>query len=237
MKSSEWLPLLDGNKPFVTFSGGKDSAATLAFVKEALDSYAPELASKLEAIYADTTIGLPNADEYVIDFCKRIGVPLVIVKPAVDYFTRAEKWGTPRPRARWCCFELKLKPIRDYLRRFPNHVVLDGMRRKESRRRANFPMTYQHRHLGFVIHPIIDWTSDDVESYLQSRGLPINPAYDFGFSSWECWCGVCKRESEFKALKEKYPDFFNKLVELESKMKSGFAYTFKQGNPLYLRDL
>lgn len=231
-----WVKLLSEAKQiFVLFSGGKDSCATLAYSKELIEGIEPK--PILVALHANTTVSLPRSEEFVGEFCKLLGVQLETVKPKTDYFTLAQKWGVPRPRARWCCYHLKIEPIKNYLKGFHNYVVLDGMRRKESRKRSSYPRTYQHPHFGLVVHPIIEWTQEQVETYLQELELPLNPAYELGFSSWECWCGVFKRRSEFELLKEVDPDFFAKLVELEDSLTSGFAYAYFNGKPFYLREL
>lgn len=232
----DWIDVLDGaRKVFVLFSGGKDSSATLAYTKEVVDKWAP--LAKVNAIFADTTIGLPDSEEFIQDFCALLHIPLHIVRPNRDYFTLVGKWGVPRPRARWCCYHLKIEPIKKFLQGYSDYVVIDGIRRKESRKRSLYPATYKHPHFGMVIHPIIDWTDEEVNEYLECKELPINPAYSFGFSSWECWCGVFKRKGEFEKLKEVEPDFFLKLVKLESEFKSGYAYAYFNGKPFYLRNL
>lgn len=142
-----------------------------------------------------------------------------------------------RPKARWCCFALKIEPIKEFLKQFPNRLVFDGIRREESKKRSKYPLTYNHRHFGLVIHPIIDWTAKQVEEYLKAKGLPINPVYEYGVGSWECWCGVYKRRVEFERLKEVCPELFAKLLELEREFRSGFAYAFSRGKPLYLREI
>lgn len=238
MKLPKWSSLLsNAEKGFVLFSGGKDSSAALAFSKELMEFFGFKV--DLTALYVETTAGLPGSSSFVEEFCRDLEVKLEVLRPSQDYFTLAEKWGVPRPRARWCCFHLKIQPIKEYLSQFDksDYVVLDGLRREESRKRSNYPPTYMHRHFGLVIHPIIDWTKKQVDDYLNEKGLPINPAYDFGFSSWECWCGVYKSKSEFKKLKEVAPEFFDKLVDLESKLKSGYAYAYFGGEPFYLREL
>jgi 3'-phosphoadenosine 5'-phosphosulfate sulfotransferase (PAPS reductase)/FAD synthetase len=231
-----WVKLLgEAKQAFVLFSGGKDSCAALAYTQEVVERVKPK--PSLVALHVDTTASLPSSEEFVIEFCKRLEVPLKVVKPATDYFTLARKWGVPRPRARWCCFHLKIKPLKDYLKGCSDYVVLDGMRREESRKRSQYPRTYEHPHFGLVIHPVIEWTQEQVDSFLESRALLLNPAYELGFSSWECWCGVFKRKTEFERLKEVNPEFFQRLVELESELKSGFAYAYFGGQPFYLRDL
>lgn len=232
----EWIDILRSVKTaFVLFSGGKDSCASLAYSKELIEKVA--LKCSLIALHVDTTVSLPSSEDFVKEFCARINVPLEIIKPKVDYFTLAQKWGVPRPRARWCCFHLKIEPIKDYLKGFSDYLVLDGMRREESRKRSTYPFTYEHPHFGLVIHPIVDWTQEKVETYLKSMNLPLNPAYEFGFSSWECWCGVFKRKSEFERLKEVDPVFFAKLVKLEASLTSGYAYAYFNNKPFYLCSL
>lgn len=231
-----WVQLVGKAKQaFVLFSGGKDSCAALAYTKELIQEMEPK--PSLVALHVDTTVSLPSSEDFVQEFCTRLGVPLTIVKPKTDYFTLARKWGVPRPRARWCCFHLKIKPLKDYLKGFSGYVVLDGMRREESRKRSSYPRTYEHPHFGLVVHPIIEWAQEQVDTYLESLGLPLNPAYEFGFSSWECWCGVFKRKSEFKRLKEVDPEFFAKLLELENSLTSGYAYAYFNGKPFYLKEL
>lgn len=234
----DWIDVFEGvQKVFVLFSGGKDSSAALAYTQEILARWTPHV--EIDAVFADTTIGLPDSEKFIQDFCGLLRVPLHVVHPAhdQDYFTLARKWGVPRPRARWCCYHLKIKPLKEFLQNYEAYVVVDGIRRKESQKRSSYPVIYVHPHFGLVAHPIIDWTSEDVDKYLESKGLPINPAYTFGFSSWECWCGVFKRKGEFEKLKEVEPEFFLKLAKLESEFKSGYAYAYFNGKPFYLRDL
>lgn len=156
------------------FSGGKDSAVALGFTKECLLADAD--GTKLVALHVDITVGLPQTEQFVKDFCETVGVNLEILRAKEDYFSLAKRWSVPRPRARWCCFHLKIEPIRNYLRGFSDFVVVDGMRREESRKRKAYPFTYQHSHFGYVVHPIIDWTAEQVDSFLRDRGLPVNPA-------------------------------------------------------------
>lgn len=236
MDDNGWLNLLANAKQiFVLFSGGKDSCAALAYSNELIKEFDPK--PSLVALHVDTTVSLPSSEDYVKEFCKQLGIPLKTVKPETNYFTLALKWGVPRPRARWCCFHLKIKPLKDYLQSCSDYVVLDGMRREESRKRSQYPRTYEHPHFGLVIHPIIEWTQEQVDAYLESLGLPLNPAYELGFSSWECWCGVFKRKSEFEQLKKVDPKFFAKLVKLEDSLTSGYAYAYFNGKPFYLREL
>jgi 3'-phosphoadenosine 5'-phosphosulfate sulfotransferase (PAPS reductase)/FAD synthetase len=232
----EWMKHLSAaDTAYVLFSGGKDSCVALAHTKELMERR--EVATQLVALHVDTTAGLPAVEGFSEEFCALLGIPLEVIRPKEDYFTLVKRWGVPRPRARWCCFHLKIEPIKTYLEERQGYIVLDGMRREESRKRSQYPATYDHPHFGMVVHPIIDWTAQQVDEFIDSRNLPVNPAYELGFSSWECWCGVFKRKCEFERLLEVDEDFFMKLVELESSLESGFAYAYFDGQPFYLRSL
>lgn len=236
MEKPEWTAhLVNAHTAYVLFSGGKDSSVALAYTKELLEQHNSR--PRLVALHVDTTAGLPAVESFSQEFCDKLEVPLEVLSPEEDYFTLVRRWGVPRPRARWCCFHLKIEPIKLFLAAQNDYVVLDGMRREESRKRSQYPATYDHPHFGFVIHPIIDWTTEDVQTFIASRDLPVNPAYDLGFSSWECWCGVFKRKCEFETLLEVDREFFMRLVELEDALESGYAYAYFDGKPFYLRGL
>ncbi len=226
----------NGNSVYVLFSGGKDSLAALSLVGAACKS----LDKKVVAVHADTTVGIPDNLEYVIEACRQLGVELAIVRPKRDYFELAKHKGLPRFGARWCCGELKVKPLSAYFSSQPSdRIVFDGIRSEESKIREAMPILSWHKYFScYVYHPIKDWTIEQLYTYLADQNLSINPLYAKGFKrASECWCGVFKGVNEFKILKDSYPEFFNKLVDLEASMRNGSSYLFKGGKKIYLKDL
>jgi len=228
--------LIKNRQPFVLFSGGKDSLSALVYVKKIAERAGKEVV----AIHADTTVGLPCNIKYVKKICRLLKVKLVVVRPKIDYFTLAERWGLPRFQARWCCHALKIGPVNDYLKnQQQNKIVFDGIRAEESKKRMEMEFIEYNKKLGYLTcHPLLYWTSEDVKMYLEKSGMPINPAYKQGFKrASECWCGVFKAPSEFELLLTYYPTMFNRLLELEAKQKSNFAYIYSHGKKIYLRDI
>ena len=226
----------NGTNVYVLFSGGKDSLVALNLV---IDVCKP-LSKKVVAVHADTTVGIPDNLQYVVNTCQQLDSELVIVRPKKDYFELARHKGLPRFGARWCCGELKVKPLSSYFLSQPSDkLIFDGIRSEESKTREAMPKYSWHKHFsGYVYHPIKDWTSEQLYSYMADKNLSINPLYAKGFKrASECWCGVFKGVAEFKILKDTYPEFFNKLVELEASMRNGSSYLFKHGKKVYLRDL
>ena len=221
---------LQGRTCYVLFSGGKDSLCALALVKEIGD----EVNAQVRAVHVDTTVSLPENLEYVRDICSRLNVPLDVVSPEEDFFSMAKRYGAPRFNARWCCYALKIKPLRDYLRGKRNKIVADGIRRGESSKRRRYSwFWYDKRHFRcFVIHPIIDWSERQVLDFLSKRGLPLNPLYRKFKRAAECWCGVFKSRRDFEVLRAYNPELFRRLLDVERSFKGGSF-----GKNFYLCDI
>ncbi|HEX9911696.1 MAG TPA: phosphoadenosine phosphosulfate reductase family protein [candidate division Zixibacteria bacterium] len=231
---SDIRKLLETKKSFVLFSGGKDSLATLAYLKD----IAKTANNYLTALYVDTTAGLPENTKYVKKVCKYLKINLKVVKPKVDYFTLAKEWGIPSFGYRWCCRELKIKPIEEYLDSIKEpKVVFDGIRAVESNVRKQYiPIWYHPSFKCLSVSPIFYWSDIQVTSLINSNGLPKTLLHSLG-SSTECWCGAYKTETDFKKLYGLNRDMFYKLVELEEGNKSGFTFIYKNGQRIPLRDL
>jgi len=231
---SDIRKLLETKKSFVLFSGGKDSLATLAYLKD----IAKTANNDLTALYVDTTAGLPENTKYVKKVCRYLDINLKVVKPKVDYFTLAKEWGIPSFKYRWCCRELKIKPIEEYLDSIKEpKVVFDGIRAVESNVRKQYiPIWYHPSFKCLSVSPIFYWSDLQVTSLINSNGLPKTLLHSLG-SSTECWCGAYKTETDFKKLYGLNRDMFYKLVELEEGNKSGFTFIYKNGQRIPLRDL
>ncbi|MEW6614028.1 MAG: phosphoadenosine phosphosulfate reductase family protein [Thermodesulfobacteriota bacterium] len=226
--------LLDSRKSFILFSGGNDSLATLSYLKDITKG----VKSDLTAIYVDTTAGLPENAKYVKEVCKYLGINLKIVGPKVDYFTLAKKWGIPSFKYRWCCRELKIKPIEEFLSTIKEpKVVFDGIRAAESNaRRQYIPVWYHPTFKCLSVSPIFYWSNEQVISYVNSNGIPKTFLHSLGTST-ECWCGAYKTKSDFEKLFNLDRDMFYKLVEVEEENKGRYTFIYENGQKISLKEL
>ena len=234
ISKSDIRSILKKSRSFILFSGGKDSLATLAYLRS-LESVSGK---ELVALYVDTTAGLPKNTEYVKKVCRYLKIGLKILRPKVDYFTLVKKWGIPSFQYRWCCRELKIKPIADYLTTIKGpKVVFDGIRADESRIRKEYlPIWYHPTFKCLSISPIFYWSDQDVVSYIASDGIPKTILHSMG-SSTECWCGAYKKETDFRELYELDKDMFRKLARVEKANKNGYTFLYKKGSRISLQDL
>ena len=226
--------ILTSRKSFILFSGGTDSLATLIYLR----GIAKKVKSDLTAIYVDTTAGLPENAKYVKRVCKYLGINLKIVSPKVDYFTLAKKWGIPSFKYRWCCRELKIKPIKEYLNTIKEpKVVFDGIRAAESNaRRQYIPIWYHPSFKCLSVSPIFYWSDEQVISYVNSNGIPKTFLHSLGTST-ECWCGAYKTKSDFEKLFNLDRDMFHRLVEVEEENKGRYTFIYENGKKIPLKEL
>lgn len=219
---------------FPCFSGGKDSlVATHYFIEDTRG-----LDLEIKVLHVDTTVMLPGVEEYVRRVAKSLGWDLVVLRPETSFENMVLKYGFPKKTRRWCCYHLKLKPVIQYVKRFKgSKAEVLGLRRNESPRRANLPqIIFKRDALAWGYCPIIDWSDEQVEKYIEEHGLPYPPWYRIGVKE-TCCCGVFMSEKELMVLRARFPDFFRRFVELESKMKSKGSAFFVANRRIYARDI
>jgi 3'-phosphoadenosine 5'-phosphosulfate sulfotransferase (PAPS reductase)/FAD synthetase len=226
--------LLQSRRAFVLFSGGKDSLAALLYLKRV----ASQVNGELTALYVDTTAGLPENTEYVRDVCDYLEVDLKVATPRVDYFTLVRKWGIPSFRYRWCCRELKIKPIEEYLITVAEpKVVFDGIRAVESPVRKQYlPIWYHPSFKCLSVSPIFFWSDEEVFSLINSNGIPKTLLHSLGTST-ECWCGAYKTEADFRKLYHLNKDVFHRLVEVEDLNQNKYTFLYENGHKKPLRSI
>ena len=145
----------------VSYSGGKDSDVILELAKMAGIPY--------EAIYKQTTIDPPGTTAHA----KEVGA--TIIRPKETFLQLIERKGWPTRRARFCCEVLKEYKVRDR--------AIQGIRRCESTARTKryhepeICRTYPHKEKARVYLPILEWTDEDVERFINERGIKCHPLY------------------------------------------------------------
>jgi 3'-phosphoadenosine 5'-phosphosulfate sulfotransferase (PAPS reductase)/FAD synthetase len=187
-------------------SGGRDSvvAATIAF-EEAKQLGIPArvvFINELPAFKVPEDILPFNPLDYVRTFSKWLGVDLVVLEPRIDYWEGVKKWGYPRLfHNRWCFRIMKMEVLKEFVVRevkegYTSRTWVLGIRVNEStfRKRLWAEALKSNRLIttvgGYRVElylPIATWGEKQIESFIKERGIPRNPAWDFGWS-FECLC-------------------------------------------------
>lgn len=95
-------------------------------------------------------------------------------------------------------------------------LLLSGLRRAESRRRAKrMPLT--ERGSRKFVSPLIDWSNEAVERYRQSHQLPQSDVSALLRRSGECNCGAyASAEDERAMLSSLFPRTWGRIAQLET---------------------
>ena len=172
----------------VSFSGGKDSLATLLLALDA--GFRPPV------IFADTGIEFPETLSYVDSVARELSVEILRGTPRASFFDNLERFGPPGRDFRWCCKSQKLGPTAELIqRRFPGGVLtLIGQRRFESDLRERKGPVWDNPWVPLQkgASPVQDWTALDIWLYIFYKGASYNPLYERGFHRIGCWlCPSC----------------------------------------------
>lgn len=185
----------DGYK--LMFSGGKDSIVcywlcVLARVK-------------FEAIYTNTTI-----DQHAVTANIKANYPDVIwQKPLykgepTNFFKLVELKGLPTRNVRWCCSYLKENATPK------GSTLIMGIRRDESAKRADRPYFYEYDK-RFILNPILEWSTEDVWSFIRYNGFAYPEIYDQGHKRAGCiLCPLSCRAARIRDYNE-HPEIVRQI--------------------------
>lgn len=132
----------------------------------------------------------------------------------------------PSKRAQFCTENLKLRPIRRWVREhFPegNYEYFTGVRRDESTSRKDAPFTEWGDFMDCpMLNQIADWTKEMCFAYVKHHGELINPLYTMGFGRVGCKCVNGKSKDEILALLRHFPEEIDNIRAMEK--RTGFTY-------------
>ena len=182
-----------GDVFYVAFSGGKDSVVALDLVQRALPH------NKFKVLFGDTGMEFPDTYKIVEEIeqhCKDAKIEFLRAKSDFDPKVTWREFGPPAQTMRWCCSVHKTAPQIILLREYTNNphfrgMAFTGIRGDESASRSEYEgISHGEKVRGqYSCHPILEWNSAELFSYIYERQLLINDAYKKGNS--RAGCLVC----------------------------------------------
>ncbi|VVM06075.1 phosphoadenylyl-sulfate reductase [Methylacidimicrobium tartarophylax] len=147
---------------------------------------ATRLRPEIPVIFVDTGYLFPETYRYADLLAERLGLRLYVVQAP---FSAA--WFEARYGRLWengveglnRYNELrKVEPMRRALAELHAHCWLAGVRRTQARTRADLPVLQWQGEMA-KMHPIVDWSDEQVEAYLDQWAIPRHPLASQGYVS------------------------------------------------------
>ena len=222
----------------VDFSGGKYSLVLLHLTLKALKD--------VKAVYVDTTISLPECNEFVEELCDEWGVDLCIIRREdIDFWGLVKRKGFPTPRFTWCRRELKYIPLKIFNKSIGGtclHLTGTSMGESNNRRRVysirgKYYINYTIGSL--TLQPILTWSEEMINKYIDKNSLNIDPSYAIYGRGGNCYyCPHNKKREYYLKLAERHPKLFENIVKAEKNLRSGGAALYLgRGKLLYVGSL
>lgn len=197
-------------------SGGKDSTALLlwAIHESGYDK------RRIIASFCDTG----NEDEITYDYIRMISRevhPIQWLYPPLDFYALAKKKGRfPSARARFCTQYLKMEVTQKYIKQVMRYcpvILHSGVRAEESEARSKLSdRGFDDYYACEVYRPLLNWSIDEVWSYLSKYNVPRNALYDYGARRVGCFPCVMSSKKEIEIIANKFPDRIDKIRFYES---------------------
>ncbi len=226
MRRAEKLALRMSDKGFfLAFSGGKDSQVLYHLAKEA--------GVKFEAHYTLTTLDPPE----LVRFIKSHYPDVIIDRPPLTFLQLCEKKGMlPTMCYRFCCAEIKESAG-------IGMITLIGVRRAESVKRSkrNEMEVLGHKFSGtideferreevehscvggkdkIVVSPIIDWSTNDVWTYIRGRNIEYCELYDQGWHRLGCLFCPMASLNYIRRMERRYPKYREAFIRLIHRLRA-----------------
>jgi len=207
----------------VAFSGGKDSTATLALVRE----YHKGDLSTVNVVFNNTGVEYPETVKFVHELQREWGFNLVELKPKTTFWKLVDEYGYPVGKEKRpgrdgtttdnCCYHLKEKPMMDFVKENGIKIIYLGITALESHQRMIKASTHGDCYVAKKwgvrkVLPILYWSEGEVWNYLKENNIPTNPIYQKKGID-RCGCMPC---TAHKLWKEQiclhYPSLCSKIL-------------------------
>jgi len=187
----------------VSYSGGKDSLATLLVVKKAIGS--------VPMLFADTGMEFPETYANVEEASRRYGLEIIRTDGITQFRDVLKHQGPPAMNARWCCRVCKLTPVANLIReRWGECLSFIGQRRYESATRAQSDRVWRNSNVRSQLSaaPIHNWTALHVWLYLMREHAPYNILYEHHLDRIGCFMCPSSDMALIHMIETEYPELW-----------------------------
>ncbi|MCE5337439.1 MAG: phosphoadenosine phosphosulfate reductase family protein [Methanomicrobiaceae archaeon] len=195
-------------QPTVSYSGGKDSLATLLVVLKAL--------GPVPLLFADTGLEFPETYENVDAVVAHYGLEVLRICDKEMFWEEFEKNGPPAVDNRWCCKVCKLHPVGRLIdEHWGECLSFIGQRKYESVKRMQSRRIWRNSHVPQQLSaaPIQQWTAMHVWLYIFREKAPYNRLYERGLDRIGCFMCPSSDLATFEIIRDSCPELWEMWLE------------------------
>jgi len=171
-----------GPRLVATTSFGIQAAAMLHLIAE----HAP----KVPVVFIDTGFLFPETYRYAEELTSRFALDLRIYQPNMSAARLqalwGELWNDGKNGADKYALLTKIEPLNRALSELGADVWLSGLRRSQSKTRADRPFAEQQKRT-LKVYPILDWADAQMAHYFHEHKLPTHPLAAEGYLTMGDW--------------------------------------------------
>ncbi len=145
----------------------------------------------MPVIFIDTGFHFPETLAFRDMLQTRYGLNIVTVHPEIAKSQLLQQYGEAlyRRDPDLCCYINKVEPMQRILAKM--HAWVAGVRRDQTTNRSQLSVLEPQPSGLLKIHPMLNWTRDDIQTYIHEHDLPAHPLYAQGYRS--IGCAPCTR--------------------------------------------
>jgi len=192
----------------VSYSGGKDSLATLLVVKKAI--------GKVPLLFADTGLEFPETYANIDAVADKYGLEVLRTDGITTFRETFARDGPPAVNARWCCRVCKLTPVGNFIKEtWGECLSFIGQRRYESATRARSDRVWRNKNVRVQLSaaPIHNWTALHVWLYLFREQAPYNVLYGQNLDRIGCFMCPSSDMALIHMIEDTHPDHWKDWTE------------------------
>ncbi len=157
-----------------------------ALLLDLISRHAPEI----PVVFIDTGFLFDETYRYAEELTDRFGTDLRVYLPALSaarlQALHGNLWKQGKEGADRYATITKIEPMNRALREIGADVWVSGLRRVQSKTRADRPFVEKQKRT-LKAYPILDWTDEDASRYFSEAKLPPHPLAERGYVTMGDW--------------------------------------------------
>ncbi|HEY8417118.1 MAG TPA: phosphoadenylyl-sulfate reductase [Limnochordales bacterium] len=152
-----------------------------------------QLGAEVPILFLDTGFHFAETLQFKREFAARFGLRVIDLHPTLTVAEQERQLGAHlyERDPDLCCRLRKVEPLAQALKEMGAAAWITALRRDQGDTRRHIGIVELHEiapgHRLVKVHPLANWTRDDVWRYIHRHGLPYHPLLDEGYSSIGCW--------------------------------------------------